>query len=150
MEAAMKSTFDDHARVVTHALLRVVTGLMFWQHGAQKLFGWLDGRQVQDLASLSGVAGVLEFAGGILIVAGLLTRPVAFILAGEMAFAYFMSHAPRGLWPIENRGEASVLFCFLFLFFAAHGAGRYSIDGLLGRRRELRGVGDPRTGSARA
>src|ERR687895_2359114 len=145
MEAAMKSTFDDHARVVTHALLRVVTGLMFWQHGAQKLFGWLDGRQVQDLASLSGVAGVLEFAGGILIVAGLLTRPVAFILSGEMAFAYFMSHAPRGLWPIENRGEPSVLFCFLFLFFAAHGAGRYSIDALLDRHGNRDGAGRPTT-----
>ena len=131
----MKSTFDDHARVVTHALLRVVTGLMFWQHGAQKLFGWLDGRQVQDLTSLSGVAGLLEFVGGILIVIGLFTRPVAFVLSGEMAFAYFLSHAPRALWPIENRGEASVLFCFLFLFFAAHGAGRYSLDGALRGRR---------------
>ncbi len=130
-----RSTFDDTARAVTHALLRVVTGLMFWQHGAQKLFGWLDGRQVQDLASLSGLAGVLEFFGGILIMAGLFTRPVAFILSGEMAFAYFMSHAPRTLWPIENRGESSVLFCFLFLFFAAHGAGRYSLDALFNRRR---------------
>jgi putative oxidoreductase len=150
MEAVMRSTFDDTARAITHAVLRVVTGLMFWQHGAQKLFGWLDGRQVQDLASLSGLAGVLEFFGGMLIVVGLFTRPVAFVLSGEMAFAYFMSHAPRALWPIENRGEASVLFCFLFLFFAAHGAGRYSIDGLLGRRRDLHGVGDPTTGSARA
>ena len=141
----MPSTFEDNARVVTHTLLRVVTGLMFWQHGAQKLFGWLGGRQVQDLVSLAGVAGVLEFAGGILIVAGLLTRPVAFILSGEMAFAYFMSHAPRGLWPIENRGEPSVLFCFLFLFFAAHGAGRYSIDALLGRRVNRDGAGRPTT-----
>src|SRR5688572_13036568 len=130
----MKSTFDSNARVVTHTLLRVVTGLMFWQHGAQKLFGWLDGRQVQDLTSLAGVAGVLEFAGGILIVIGLLTRPVAFVLSGEMAVAYFMSHVPRGLWPIENRGEASVLFCFLFLYFAAHGAGPHSLDALRPRR----------------
>lgn len=131
----MKATFDDKARVVTHALLRVVTGLMFWQHGAQKLFGWLDGRQVQDLTSLFGLAGVLEFFGGLLIVVGLFTRPVAFILSGEMAFAYFMAHAPRGLWPIENRGEVVVLFSFLFLFFAAHGAGPYSLDALLRRRR---------------
>src|ERR671914_1300328 len=104
----MNATFDDKARAVTHALLRVVTGLMFWQHGAQKLFGWLDGRQVQELASLSGVAGVLEFFGGILIILGLFTRPVAFILSGEMAVAYFMAHAPQGLWPIANRGEAAV------------------------------------------
>ncbi len=146
----MKSTFDDTARAITHALLRVVTGLMFWQHGAQKLFGWLDGRQVQDLSSLSGVAGVLEFFGGILIIAGLFTRPVAFVLSGEMAFAYFMSHAPRALWPIENRGEASVLFCFLFLFFAAHGAGRYSIDAALGRRGSSGGIDRSTVGSARA
>jgi putative oxidoreductase len=146
----MKSTFDDTARAITHALLRVVTGLMFWQHGAQKLFGWLDGRQVQDLSSLSGVAGVLEFFGGILIVAGLFTRPVAFVLSGEMAFAYFMSHAPRALWPIENRGEVSVLFCFLFLFFAAHGAGRYSIDAALWRRGSSGGVDRSTVGPARA
>jgi putative oxidoreductase len=144
----MKSTFDVNARVATHTLLRVVTGLMFWQHGAQKLFGWLGGRQVQDLASLSGVAGVLEFVGGILIVIGLFTRPVAFILSGEMAFAYFLSHAPRALWPIENRGEPSVLFCFLFLFFAAHGAGPYSLDALLRRGRST--LDGPRTNPVRA
>jgi putative oxidoreductase len=131
----MKSTFDEKARAATFLVLRVVTGLLFWQHGAQKLFGLLGGRQVHDLISLSGVAGVLEFVGGILIVIGLVTRPVAFILSGEMAVAYFMRHAPRGLWPIENRGETAALFCFLFLFFAAHGAGQYSLDALLRRRR---------------
>jgi putative oxidoreductase len=146
----MRSTFDDTARAGTHALLRVVTGLMFWQHGAQKLFGWLDGRQVQELASLAGVAGALEFFGGILIILGLLTRPVAFILSGEMAFAYFMSHAPRALWPIENRGEAAVLFCFIFLFFAAHGAGRYSLDAAYSRRRGVSRVEQSGAGSARA
>lgn len=146
----MKSTFDDNARAISFALFRVVTGLMFWQHGAQKLFGWLDGRQVQDLTSLAGLAGVLEFFGGILIVAGLLTRPVAFILSGEMAFAYFMSHAPRALWPIENRGEASVLFCFAFLFLAAHGAGRYSLDALVGRRGSSEGINGRAATSARA
>ncbi|MFN2567448.1 MAG: DoxX family protein [Gemmatimonadaceae bacterium] len=131
----MNATFEQTARGVTHALLRMVAGLMFWQHGAQKLFGWLDGRQVQDLASQSGLAGVLEFFGGILIIVGLFTRPVAFILSGEMAFAYFLSHAPRALWPIMNRGEASVLFCFIFLFFAAQGAGPYSLDSLICKRR---------------
>jgi putative oxidoreductase len=127
--------FERTAREVTHSLLRVVTGLMFWQHGAQKLFGWLDGRQVQDLISQFGLAGVLEFFGGILIILGLFTRPVAFILSGEMAVAYFQAHAPRGLWPIMNRGEVVVLFSFIFLFFAAHGAGRYSLDALFGGRR---------------
>ena len=131
----MNGTFQQTAREVTHSLLRAVTGLMFWQHGAQKLFGWLAGRQVQDLTSLAGLAGVLEFFGGLLIILGLFTRPVAFVLSGEMAFAYFMAHAPRGLWPIMNRGEVTVLFCFTFLFFAAHGAGRYSLDALIRERR---------------
>ncbi len=134
----MSPNFERTAREITHALLRVVTGLMFWQHGAQKLFGWLGGRQVQDMASQFGLAGVLEFFGGILIILGLFTRPVAFILSGEMAFAYFLAHAPRGLWPIENRGEVVVLFSFIFLFFAAHGAGRYSLDAMFGRRRAER------------
>jgi putative oxidoreductase len=131
----MNGGFEQTARAVTYALLRVVAGLMFWQHGAQKLFGWLDGRQVEDLTSLRGLAGVLEFFGGPLVILGLFTRPVAFILSGEMAFAYFMSHAPQALWPIQNRGEPAVLFCFIFLFFAAHGAGRYSLDDLISRRR---------------
>jgi putative oxidoreductase len=130
----MNGGFEQTTRSLTYVLLRLVTGLMFWQHGAQKLFGWLDGRQVQDLTSLMGLAGVLEFFGGLLIILGLFTRPVAFILSGEMAFAYFMSHAPRALWPIQNRGEAAVLFCFIFLLFAAHGAGRYSLDSLISGR----------------
>jgi putative oxidoreductase len=146
----MTSTFDDTARAITHALLRVVTGLMFWQHGAQKLFGWLGGQQVTDLTSQFGLAGALEFFGGILIILGLLTRPVAFILAGEMAFAYFMAHAPQGLWPVENRGEVAVLFCFLFLFFAAHGAGRYSLDAVLSGRARTGDVNSPANRPARA
>jgi putative oxidoreductase len=137
----MNGGFEQAARSVTYALLRVVAGLMFWQHGAQKLFGWLAGRQVQDLTSLMGLAGVLEFFGGLLIIVGLFTRPVAFVLSGEMAFAYFMSHAPRALWPILNRGEPAVLFCFIFLFLAAHGAGRYSLDDLISRRRGTTSVG---------
>jgi putative oxidoreductase len=128
-------TFERNAREITHSLLRAVTGLMFWQHGAQKLFAWLGGDRVQDMTSLFGLAGVLEFFGGLLIIVGLFTRPVAFILSGEMAFAYFMAHAPRGLWPIMNRGEVVVLFSFIYLFFAAHGAGRYSVDALLRGRR---------------
>ena len=126
----MNLTVQHNARVVTLNLLRVVTGLLFWQHGAQKLFGWLGGRQVENLLSLSGVAGVLEFFGGLCIVLGLFTRPVAFLLAGEMAVAYFLRHAPEGFWPIANRGELSVLYAFLFLFFAAHGGGAYGLDGL--------------------
>ena len=135
MSPALTPSFELTARAVTRTLLRVVVGLMFWQHGAQKLFGWLGGPQVPELASLRGVAAVLEFFGGPLIILGLFTRPAAFLLSGEMAVAYFMVHAPRGLWPIMNRGEVVVLYCFTFLFLAAHGAGPYSIDGLLWGRR---------------
>jgi putative oxidoreductase len=136
----MSGTFEETARAVTHTLVRVVIGLMFWQHGAQKLFGWLGGPQVPELASLRGLAGLLEFFGGVLVIVGLFTRPVAFLLSGEMAVAYFMVHAPRGFWPIINRGEVVVLFCFTFLFLAAHGAGPYSVDALLGRRNGDRAV----------
>ena len=136
MSPLLTPSVEETARAVTHMLLRAVVGLMFWQHGAQKLFGWLGGPpQVPELASLRGLAGVLEFFGGPLLILGLFTRPVAFLLSGEMAVAYFMVHAPRGLWPIMNRGEVVVLYCFTFLFLAAHGAGPYSVDALLGRRK---------------
>ena len=131
----MNTSFEVTARSVTHSLLRVVTGLMFAQHGAMKLFGWLGGEQVPSVMSMLGIAGVLEFFGGILIILGLFTRPVAFILSGQMAVAYFMAHAPNGFWPAQNQGEPAVLFCFIFLFFAAHGAGRWSLDDAIARRR---------------
>ncbi|HEX7051602.1 MAG TPA: DoxX family protein [Longimicrobiales bacterium] len=123
------------ARTVTHNLLRIVAGALFMEHGAQKLFGLLGGHPV-ELMSRMGLAGVLEFFGGALIVLGLLTRPVAFIVAGEMAVAYFTAHFPRGFWPIQNRGEPAALYCFIYLFFAAHGAGAFSLDALLRRRRD--------------
>ncbi len=131
----MDTAFYTTARSVTHSLLRMVAGLMFAQHGAQKLFGWLGGEQVGSVMSMIGVAGVLEFFGGILIILGLFTRPVAFVLSGQMAVAYFVAHASGGFWPIINQGELAVLFCFIFLFFAAHGAGRWSLDDVIGRRR---------------
>jgi len=121
-------------------LLRIVTGLMFWQHGAQKLFGWLGGTAVESWLSWPmGAAGILEFFGGLLILFGVFTRPVAFLLCGQMAVAYFWRHLPSGFWPIENGGERAVLFCFIFLFLWAAGGGRFSVDGLLKRRR---GEGD--------
>ncbi|HET9982319.1 MAG TPA: DoxX family protein [Longimicrobiales bacterium] len=141
----MRSDIGSGARVATYTLLRVVAGLLFAQHGAQKLFGWFGGQQVTDLLSQLGIAGVLEFVGGLLIAIGLFTRPVAFVVAGEMAVAYFLQHASHGFWPILNRGEPAVLYCFIFLFFAAHGAGPYSLDAFLyARRREL----GPRRGGA--
>ena len=122
------------------ALLRVVAGLAFMQHGAQKLLGWLlppdrPFTGAPELLSQMGIAGALELVGGFLIVIGLLTRLVGFILAGEMAFAYFMVHLPQGFWPILNGGELAVLYCFIFLAFAALGGGPYSVDGLIARSR---------------
>ncbi|RMH21133.1 MAG: DoxX family protein [Gemmatimonadetes bacterium] len=115
--------------------LRIVTGFLFAAHGAQKLFGVLGRDAPVELMSLMGLAGVLEFFGGLLVMVGLFTRPVAFVLAGEMAVAYFMVHAPRGFWPLMNRGEPAVLFCFIFLMLAANGGGALSLDGWLAARR---------------
>ncbi len=112
-----------------YALLRIVAGLLFAQHGAQKLFGALGGKPV-ELMSQMGLAGVLEFVGGLMIALGLFTSPVAFIVSGQMAVAYFQAHAPRGLWPIANGGEVAALFCFVFLYFAAAGSGKWSIDAI--------------------
>jgi putative oxidoreductase len=115
-----------------YALFRVVAGFLFMFHGLQK-FGLLGG-QTPPLAGLMGVAAVIEAVGGLFIMIGLLTRPVAFIASGEMAAAYFMAHQPKGTWPIQNQGELAVLFCFAFLYIAARGAGICSVDGA--RRRE--------------
>jgi putative oxidoreductase len=124
----------------TLALLRFMAGWMFMQHGVQKLFGWLGGWRGEPgatapLFSQPGLAGVLEVFGGALIVLGLFTRPVAFLLSGMMAVAYFQSHAPDGFWPLQNRGELAALYCFVFLYFSARGAGPYSVDGIIAKRR---------------
>jgi putative oxidoreductase len=124
----------------THILLRIAAGFLFLHHGGQKLFGWFGGfggdpGGAVALASLMGLAGILEFYGGIAILLGLLTRPVAFLLSGEMAVAYLKAHQSHGTWPIQNHGESAVLFSFIFLFLAAHGAGGLSLDALLHRRR---------------
>ena len=137
------------AMSATHVLLRIVAGTLFMQHGGQKLFGWFGGSggapaEPVALFSLMGLAGVLEFYGGIAIVLGLLTRPVAFLLSGQMAVAYLMSHQPRGAWPIQNHGESAALFSFIFLFLAAHGAGGLSLDALLQRVRGRSGMTPPR------
>jgi putative oxidoreductase len=116
-------------------LLRIAAGFLFFQHGVQKLFGVL-GREVPvEFFSLMGLAGVLEVAGGVLLVLGLFTRPVAFILSGQMAWAYFSSHAPGGFWPIVNRGELAALYSFLFLYLAIRSGGGFSVDGILGLRK---------------
>jgi putative oxidoreductase len=111
------------------AVLRIVTALIFMEHGTQKLLGFPPGANPQPpLFSLFGFAGALELVGGVLIALGLFTRPVAFILAGEMAFAYFIGHAPRGFFPVNNRDDASILYCFVFLYFVLSGPGAWSID----------------------
>ena len=116
-----------------YALLRIIAGVLFACHGAQKLFGWLGGQKQTD--TLMQVAGVIEFVGGILIAVGLFAGFVALIAAGEMAVAYFKQHAPGGIWPIENRGELAVLYCFIFLYIASVGSGILSIDSLRGKAR---------------
>lgn len=114
--------------------LRIVAGVLFWQHGAQKLFGWLGGVGADggtaELVSIYGLAGILEFFGGILFALGLLVRPVAVVLALEMLVAYAWRHVPQGFWPIENGGELALLYLFIFVFYAATHPSRYSLDRL--------------------
>ena len=118
------------------SVLRIVIGLLYMQHGAQKLFGYPPSPQPgAPLLSLTGVAGVLEFFGGLLILLGLFTRPVAFILSGQMAVAYFMVHAPRGFWPVINQGELAALYCFAYLYLSVAGGGPWSLDAVLRRNR---------------
>jgi putative oxidoreductase len=122
------------------SILRIFAAFLFIQHGTQKLFhlpasGPPGPAEPFTLFSLTGIAGILEFFGGAMLLVGLLTRPVAFLLAGEMAVAYFKSHAPRAFLPIVNRGELAALFCFLFLYFSLAGAGAWSIDHWIRRRR---------------
>jgi putative oxidoreductase len=141
-ETTMKfSRFEQ----VAYALLRGVAGLLFLQVGSKLFLGWFGG--VSDtpgtaapLMSQMGVGGALEFFGGILILLGLCTRPVAFVLSGEMAVAYWQFHAPNGAWPILNHGELAVLFCFIFLYMVARGGGEWSLDALIRRKR---GAGAP-------
>jgi putative oxidoreductase len=123
------SAFWSRYTPVLLSILRIVVAFLFIEHGAQKLLGVPGaGDHRVELMSLMGLAGVLEFLGGALVLLGLFTRPVAFVLSGEMAFAYFMAHAPQGFWPVLNHGEAAVFYCFTFLYFSAAGGGPWSLD----------------------
>ena len=113
-----------------YALLRIVAGFLFFQHGLPKLFGGFGQPGPAELMSQMGLAGIIEVVGGAMIMIGLFTSPVAFIASGEMAVAYFQAHAPRGFWPITNGGELAALYCFVFLYFAAVGSGKWSVDSL--------------------
>jgi putative oxidoreductase len=111
------------------SVLRIVTGLLFLEHGTGKLLGFPPTEHAgPTLFSLMGVQGVLELVGGFLILIGLFTRPVAFILAGDMAVAYFMAHAPKSFFPTINGGQLAILFCFVFLFLVFAGGGVWSAD----------------------
>ncbi len=113
-----------------HAVLRIVVSLLFLAHGLVKLFGFPEGAQPGQvpLLSLFGIGAVIELVGGAAVLLGLFTRPIAFLLSGQMAVAYFMVHAPQGFFPVLNGGELAIIYCFAFLYFAAAGAGPWSID----------------------
>lgn len=117
-----------------HAALRVFAGAVIMQHGTQKLFGAFGGH-IAAMGTLQWSGGMIETIGGALVIIGLFTRVAAFIMAGEMAVAYFMFHAPRGFWPVINHGEVPVLLCFIFLYLAATGPGPFSLDWARTRRR---------------
>jgi putative oxidoreductase len=118
------------------SVLRIVAAFMFMQYGTMKLFGWPmampDGKTATLLTEV-GAAGMLEVFGGGLLLLGLFTRPVAFLLSGEMAVAYFQFHAPQSFWPIINQGQPAVLYCFIWLYLSAAGGGPWSVDALRGK-----------------
>lgn len=115
------------------SVLRIVAALIFMLHGTQKILGFPDSPMHPPLLSLFGVAGLIELVGGALLLVGLLTRPVAFLLSGEMAAAYFIAHAPKSLFPALNGGDAAILYCFVFLYLAAAGPGPWSVDAAMRR-----------------
>lgn len=137
----MDQTTRDRLRSLAHNALRIAAGLMFFTHGAQKLLGWFGGfgpdGGTAELASRFGIAGIIELVGGALVTLGLFTGPAAFIMSGEMAVAYFWMHAmgSDSIWWWQNRGELVALYSFIWFYFAWAGAGSFSLDAMLGRRR---------------
>lgn len=129
----MRNPLNNYADL-TYALFRFFAGVLFVLHGTQKLFGFPGDASPAALASLRGIAAVIEVVGGSMIALGFFAAPAAFIASGQMAVAYFMRHAPQDFFPIVNRGELAVLYCFVFLYIASVGSGRWSIDGALRRR----------------
>jgi putative oxidoreductase len=132
---------NNSGRWMPHGLaaLRIVSGLLFIEHGTQKLFGFpAPAHGLSPLLSLMAIGGCLEISGGLLLMVGFQTRLVAFILSGEMAVAYFMAHAPRSFFPVLNGGDAAILFCFVFLLFVFAGSGSLSVDTLMQKRKAAR------------
>jgi putative oxidoreductase len=115
------------------SVLRIVAGLLFFAHGTQKLLGFPASEFSPEVLSLPWIAGALELVGGPLLVLGLFTRPVAFVLSGQMAVAYWMAHAPQSPFPVLNGGDSAILYCFVFLYLVVAGPGPWSLDAILGR-----------------
>lgn len=128
----MKKFIGNYAPEI-FAILRIIAGLMFMLHGAQKLFGYPGDGQTVEIASMMGIAGIIEFFGGLLIAMGLFASIAAFIASGQMAAAFFIAHFPQGWNPLVNKGELAVLYCFLFLYIAARGAGIWSVDSIMNK-----------------
>ena len=141
--AAISALADAWAPRVL-SLLRIVTSLLFIAHGTQKIYNFPPRENARpfELMTLSpGLAGILELGGGLLVLFGLFTRPVAFVLSGLMAFAYWMAHAPRSFYPILNGGDAAILYCFIFLYLACAGGGPWGVDAML-RKTKTRATDD--------
>jgi putative oxidoreductase len=117
------------------SIFRIMAAFTFLQHGTQKMFGFpAEQRVPYEVFTRNGAAGLLEVFGGLLLLFGLFTRPVAFVMSGLMAFAYFLVHAPQGFWPLPNGGDLAVVYCFAFLYMAAAGGGKWSLDGIWRRK----------------
>jgi putative oxidoreductase len=123
------------------SILRIVAALLFFEHGTAKLLGFPASPHSPEFLSLSWIAGALELIGGPLLIVGLFTRPVAFILSGQMAFAYWLAHAPQSVFPLLNNGDAAILYCFIFLYLAFAGGGAWSVDAML--KKDARASGRP-------
>jgi putative oxidoreductase len=123
------------------SILRIVSALLFFEHGTAKLLGFPASPHSPEFLSLSWIAGALELIGGPLLIVGLFTRPVAFILSGQMAFAYWLAHAPQSVFPLLNNGDAAILYCFIFLYLAFAGGGPWSVDAML--KKDARASGRP-------
>jgi len=134
MLSSLPSALSSHVL----SIVRIVVGLLFLEHGTAKYLGFPAVQRIPEAMSMSGVGGLLELIGGALIVVGLFTRPVAFILCGEMAIAYFYAHFPRNFFPVINGGDAAILYCFTFLYLTFAGGGPWSVDALVWRGRSLR------------
>jgi putative oxidoreductase len=131
--ARLSNTWSSYSPFVL-SIMRIVVALLFFEHGLSKMFGFPQPIPSPALFSLSWFSGAIEFVGGGLLIIGLFSRASAFIMSGEMAFAYFISHAPHSFFPIINRGDAAILYCFVFLYIAFAGGGPWSLDAKLSSR----------------